>query len=211
MLDYIRDPREIYRQSFAAIRSEADLSSLGKGMDVVAVRLIHACGMPDIVDDLVYSENAAAVGRQALLDGAPIICDVEMVLRGIIGRMLPAGNELICRVATDEARQLGQAIGNTRSAAAMDIIAERFEGSVVAIGNAPTALFRLLELIDDGAPKPALIIGTPVGFVGAVESKAELTANPRGVPFIALCGRRGGSAMAASVVNALASGLETSL
>ncbi len=208
-MDYIRDPVEIYRQSFAAIRSQADLSNLDRGMEAIAVRLIHACGMPDIVGDLCFSEDAAGVGVAALKSGAPVICDVEMVRNGVIARMLPAGNELICKVASDDAREQATAIGNTRSAAAIDLVADRLGGSVVAIGNAPTALFRLLELIDNGAAKPALIIGMPVGFVGAAESKAELASNPRGIPFIAVTGRRGGSAMAAATVNALAAGLET--
>ncbi len=210
MLDYVRDPAAIYRQSFSAIRAEADLSRMPSGMDEIAVRLIHACGMTDLADDLHWSENAVTAGRSALQGGSPVICDVEMVRRGIIERMLPAKNALICEVGSKETAALAQRIGNTRSAAGIEACLGHLEGAVVAIGNAPTALYHLLELIDSGAPKPALIIGMPVGFVGAVESKQELVSYPRGVPFIVVTGRRGGSAMAAATVNALTSGLETS-
>ncbi len=209
MLEYERDPAAIYRESFAAIRREADLSRFSGLMAELVVRLIHACGMTDIAGDIVASEGAAEAGRAALRLGAPIICDVEMVRRGVIERMLPADNELICEVGNPEAAALAIRIGNTRSAAAIELAASRIGGSVVAIGNAPTALFHLLEMIDAGLAKPALIIGMPVGFVGAAESKEELASNSRGVPFIALSGRRGGSALAAAAVNALASGLET--
>lgn len=204
MLDYIREGTEIYIKSFATIRSEADLSNLPPDLESVAVRLIHSCGMTDIVTDLAASPLAATCGRRALAGGAPILCDSRMVAEGITRKRLPAENQVICTLWHSEVPELAQRMGNTRSAAAVDLWLDRLEGSVVAIGNAPTALFRLLELLDGGAPKPALILGFPVGFVGAAESKAELAANSRGVPFIALQGRRGGSAMAVAAVNALA-------
>lgn len=208
MRDYLRDPAAIYRESFAAIRREADLSRFSGEMADLVVRLIHASGMVDIANDIVASDGAFEAGRWALERGAPIICDVEMVRRGIIERLLPAKNELLCEVGSQAAQLLASEIGNTRSAAGIELCAERMGGAVVAIGNAPTALFHLLELADRGVPMPALIIGMPVGFVGAAESKQELASNPRGVPFITLMGRRGGSALAAAAVNALASGLE---
>lgn len=209
MQDYERNPAEIYRESFAAIRREADLSRFSGLMAELVVRLIHACGMTDIADDIVASEGAAEAGRYALKAGAPIICDVEMVRRGIIERMLPASNELICEVGNAKAAERAKAIANTRSAAGMELAGERIGGAVVAVGNAPTALFHLLEMIDAGCARPAMIVGMPVGFVGAAESKDELASNPRGIPFITIKGRRGGSALAAAAINALASGLET--
>ncbi|HEY9647795.1 MAG TPA: precorrin-8X methylmutase, partial [Chroococcidiopsis sp.] len=166
--------------------------------------LIHACGMTDIVSDLAAAPAAVAVGRAALAAGAPIFCDAQMVANGIIRPRLPAHNAVICTLNDGEVPAIAQRIGNTRSAAALELWRSRLGGAVVAIGNAPTALFHLLELLDEGAPKPALILGFPVGFVGAAESKAELAANSRGVPFITLHGRRGGSAIAAAAVNALA-------
>ncbi|MGN6551844.1 MAG: precorrin-8X methylmutase [Pararhizobium sp.] len=204
---YIRDPAEIYRQSFATIRREADLSCFTGAMEALAVRLIHACGMVDLADDIVFSGGAAEAGRAALAAGAPVICDAEMVRHGVIRRLLPAGNDVICLLSDERVAPLAEATGTTRSAAQVDLWDPHLAGAVVAIGNAPTALFRLLERLDAGAPKPALILGFPVGFVGAAESKAELIANPRGVPFIAVGGRRGGSALAAAAVNALAGGL----
>lgn len=204
---YIRDPAEIYRQSFATIRREADLACFSGAMETLAVRLIHACGMVDLAGDIVFSDGAAEAGRAALQAGAPVICDAEMVRQGIIRRLLPAGNDVICLLSDARVAPLAEATGTTRSAAQVDLWDPRLAGAVVAIGNAPTALFRLIERLDAGAPKPALILGFPVGFVGAAESKAELTADPRGVPFIAVRGRRGGSALAAAAVNALAGGL----
>lgn len=204
---YIRDPAEIYRQSFATIRREADLSRFSGAMEVLAVRLIHACGMVDLAADVVFSAGAAEAGRAALAAGAPILCDAEMVRHGIIRRLLPAGNEVLCFIGDERLPALAEAIGTTRSAAQVDLWEEHLGGAVVAIGNAPTALFRLLERLGAGAPKPALILGFPVGFVGAAESKEVLAADPRGVPFVAVRGRRGGSAMAAAAVNALAGGL----
>lgn len=204
MLDYIRDGNEIYRHSFAMIRSEANLAILPLDFDAVAVRLIHACGMTDIVSDLAYSRDAVRVGRSALAAGAPILCDARMVAEGVTRRRLPANNQVICTLSDPQVPGLAQKLENTRSAAALELWRSHLEGAVVAIGNAPTALFRLLEMLDEGTPKPALILGFPVGFVGAVESKAALAANSRGVPFLTIQGRRGGSAMAAAAVNALA-------
>ncbi|MGB7432723.1 MAG: precorrin-8X methylmutase, partial [Ahrensia sp.] len=175
-------------------------------MAKVATRLIHACGMVDIVDDLAFSDGAAEAGIEALQSGSAIYCDVEMVRAGIITRHLTEASEVACTLNDDRVANHAQAIANTRSAAAVDLWA-RLDGSICVIGNAPTALFRLLERMDEGHGQPALIIGIPVGFVGAVESKAELATNPRGAHFITVHGRRGGSAMASSVVNALAAGL----
>jgi precorrin-8X/cobalt-precorrin-8 methylmutase len=204
MLDYIRDGSAIYDKSFATIRAEADLSGIPADLEKVAVRLIHACGMTDVATDLAASPQAAQLGRQALQAGAKILCDSQMVADGVTRTRLPAANEVICTLRDGRVPGLAEKIGNTRSAAALELWLPDLAGSIVAIGNAPTALFRLLELIDDGAPKPALIIGIPVGFVGAIESKLELAQNSRGIPFITLHGRRGGSAMAAAAVNALA-------
>lgn len=203
-MDYLRTGDDIYRQSFAMIRAEADLDRLPTDLASVAVRLIHACGMTDIVPDLAASPDAVKAGRAALAIGAPILCDSQMVANGITRRRLSAHNAIICTLTHPDIAEMAQRIGNTRSAAAVDLWHPYLEGAVVAIGNAPTALFHLLELLDQGAPKPALILGFPVGFVGAAESKAELAANSRGVPFITLHGRRGGSAIAAAAVNALA-------
>ncbi|TYQ29015.1 precorrin-8X methylmutase [Pseudanabaena sp. UWO311] len=204
MLDYIRDGNEIYQKSFATIRAEADLSILPQDLEVVAVRLIHACGMTDIIRDLGYSEDVVKIGRAALKNGANILCDAQMVANGVTRKRLPANNPVICTLNEPEVPELAKTIGNTRSAAAMELWRSHIEGSIVAIGNAPTALFRLLEMLDQGLPKPAVILGFPVGFVGAIESKAALAANSRGVPFLTIHGRRGGSAMAAAALNALA-------
>lgn len=204
MIDYIRDGNEIYQNSFAMIRSEVDLALLPRDLEAVAVRLIHACGMTDIVHDLAYSLDAVAIGRTALAKGAPILCDAQMVANGVTRKRLPADNAVICTLNEPEVPTIAHTLQNTRSAAAMELWRPYLEGAVVAIGNAPTALFRLLELLDAGAPKPALILGFPVGFVGAAESKAALAADSRGVAFLTLQGRRGGSAMAAAAVNALA-------
>ena len=204
MIDYIRDGNEIYQNSFAMIRAEADLSRLPAALEAVAVRLIHSCGMTDIVQDLAFSIDAAETGRSALINGALILCDAQMVANGVTRKRLPANNAVICTLNDPQVPTIAQTIQNTRSAAALELWKPHLEGAVVAIGNAPTALFRLLELLDEGAPKPALILGFPVGFVGAAESKAALAANSRGVPFLTIQGRRGGSAMAAAAVNALA-------
>ncbi|MBW4651876.1 MAG: precorrin-8X methylmutase [Kaiparowitsia implicata GSE-PSE-MK54-09C] len=204
MLEYLRDGGEIYRRSFATIRAEANLAQIPPDLELVAVRLIHTCGMVDVVDDLTASPQAGALGRAALIAGCPILCDAQMVAAGITQRRLPAQNPILCTLNAPEVPALAQTLGNTRSAAALELWRSHLEGAVVAIGNAPTALFRLLELLDDGWPKPALILGFPVGFIGAAESKAALAADSRGVPFITLQGRRGGSALAAAAINALA-------
>ncbi|MFZ1813753.1 MAG: precorrin-8X methylmutase [Rhizobiaceae bacterium] len=205
-LSYIRDPEEIYRQSFATIEAEASLPARSSGMRAVAIRMIHACGMVDLVSDMRFSEGAAEAGTRALVAGKPVFCDVEMVRAGIIASRLPASNERVCTLNDPRAADIGKASGNTRSAASVELWDERLEGAIALIGNAPTALFRLLELIDGGLPRPALIIGVPVGFVGAAESKAELAANARGCDFITVLGRRGGSAVAAAALNALCPG-----
>ncbi len=202
MIDYIRNGDDIYRKSFAIIRSEANLDRLPADLAHVTVRLIHACGMTDLANDIEASSDAVQAGRQALAKGAAIYCDAQMVANGVTRKRLPVENAVICTLNDPTVPELAQKIRNTRSAAALDLW--NLEGSVIAIGNAPTALFRLLELLDAGAAKPALILGFPVGFVGAAESKLELAANSRGVPFITLHGRRGGSAIAAAAVNALA-------
>jgi len=204
MLDYIRDGNEIYRQSFATIRAEANFSGLPQDLEVVAVRLIHSCGMTDIVQDLAYSEDVVKIGREALQNGANILCDAQMVANGVTRKRLPAHNQVICTLNDPAVPELAQKLGNTRSAAAMELWRSQIAGSIVAIGNAPTALFRLLEMLDQGLPKPAVILGFPVGFVGAIESKAALAENSRGVPFLTIHGRRGGSAMCAAALNALA-------
>jgi precorrin-8X/cobalt-precorrin-8 methylmutase len=203
-MDYIRDGNEIYQKSFAIIRSEVTLNILPPDLEPIAVRLIHACGMTDVIDDLAYSSHVAKAGRAALAQGAPILCDAQMVAYGITRDRLPANNSVICTLRDPDVPAIAQKLQTTRSAAALELWRSHLEGAVVAIGNAPTALFRLLELLDEGAPKPALILGFPVGFVGAAESKAALAQNNRGVPFLTLLGRRGGSAMAAAAVNALA-------
>jgi precorrin isomerase len=203
-MNYIRNGSEIYDRSFAIIRAEANLSILPPDVAKVAVRLIHACGMTDIVSDLSYSPTAVELGRKALSAGAPILCDARMVAEGIIRDRLPANNQVICTLKDPEVAAIAKKIENTRSAAALELWLPYLQDAVVAIGNAPTALFRLLEMLDEGCPKPALILGFPVGFVGAAESKAELIANNRGIPFLSLQGRRGGSAIAAAAVNALA-------
>ena len=208
MIDYIRDGQEIYRNSFAIIRAEANLDSIPADLEKLAVRVIHACGMVDAIEDLRFSPVAGMAGRDALAAGAPILCDARMVLEGVTRTRLPANNKVICTLKEDGVAQMALEQGNTRSAVALELWRPYLEGSVVVIGNAPTALFYLLEMIDAGAPKPALILGFPVGFVGAAESKAMLAADSRGVPFVIMQGRRGGSAMAAAAVNALATEIE---
>ena len=207
MRPYERVPAEIYKQSFATVRAEANLDRFDTGMQALAIRLIHACGMVEIADRIAYSQGAYLAGHRALKAGAPVLCDCEMVGAGIIRRYLPCDNEVVVTLNDPRTPEHAQSIGNTRSAAAVELWEPHLEGAVVAVGNAPTALFHLLEMIDAGAPKPAVILGFPVGFVGAAESKAELAARPRGCDFIALRGRRGGSAIASAAVNALAAGL----
>ncbi len=205
MTDYLRDGDEIYRRSFAIIRAEADLRHIPADLEKLAVRVAHASGMVDAIGDLAFSPGAGAAGREALRAGAAILCDSRMVAEGITRTRLPADNTVLCTLRDPAVPDLAKVLGNTRSAAALELWRPLLAGSVVAIGNAPTALFRLLDMLDEGAPKPALILGFPVGFIGAAESKAALAENSRGVPFVILRGRRGGSAMTAAAVNALAS------
>jgi precorrin-8X/cobalt-precorrin-8 methylmutase len=202
-MDYLRDPAEITRRSFDIIAAETDLSALPADLAPVATRIVHTCGMPDVVADLAFSQDAAAVGRRALAAHAPILCDVNMVLAGIMTKRLAPGHPI--HAATDqlEASELAGHTGQTRSAAGMELLARHHHDAIVVIGNAPTALFRLLELIAEGAARPALVLGFPVGFVGAAESKVALAANAFGLPFMTLHGRRGGSAIAAAALNAL--------
>jgi precorrin-8X/cobalt-precorrin-8 methylmutase len=204
MTYYLRDGAAIYRQSFAIIRAEADLARFSDEEADVAVRMLHACGMVEIAEDIVFADGVIAAGRGALRAGAPIICDSEMVSHGITRARLPANNPVICTLRDPAVPALAEKLGTTRSAAALELWLDRLAGAIVAIGNAPTSLFRLLEMLDEGAPHPAAILGIPVGFVGAAESKEALIANPRGVPFIAVRGRAGGSAMTAAAVNGLA-------
>ena len=205
MTDYLKDPSAIYARSFEIIRAEADLSSLPSSALTIATRVIHSCGMIDVVDDLVISGAFQQAAITALQSGNPILVDSEMVHHGIIARQLPMKNEIICTLNDPRAREIGVENSITRSAAAVELWRDNLVNAIVVIGNAPTALFRLLEIIDAGAPKPACIVAMPVGFVGAAESKAELIANPRGIPFASIKGRKGGSAMASSVINALTS------
>jgi precorrin-8X/cobalt-precorrin-8 methylmutase len=206
--DYVRDGAEIYRRSFATIRAEADLARFPADVERVVVRMIHACGMVDLVDDVACSPGVVAEARAALLAGAPVLCDARMIASGITRHRLPAGNEVVCTLADPAVPALAESLGTTRSAAALDLWGDRLGGAVVAIGNAPTALFRLLELLAAGAPRPAAVLGLPVGFVGAAESKAALAAHAPGVPYLVVHGRRGGSAMAVAAVNAIASEAE---
>ncbi|WP_332119755.1 precorrin-8X methylmutase [Azorhizobium caulinodans] len=203
-LDYERDGTAIYERSFAIIRAEADLSRFSDDEADVAVRMIHACGLVDAARDFVFGPGFVAAARAALQAGAPILCDAQMVAHGVTRARLPANNEVICTLRDERVPALAAEIGNTRSAAALELWRDRMEGAVVAIGNAPTALFHLFEMLDAGAPKPAAILGMPVGFVGAAESKDALAENPRGVPFAIVRGRLGGSAITAAAINALA-------
>jgi len=203
MIEYLRDPAAIYRQSFATIRAERPLDALAPDHAALALRIAHACGMVDAIDTLAMTANVVAAARQALSQGAPILCDASMVVHGIIRKRLPHADAPLCIVDEAQTAALALSMGTTRSAAAVDRWGSRLDGAVVAIGNAPTALFRLLEIVDAGGPRPAALFAFPVGFVGALESKAELVANPRGLEFATLPGRRGGSAMAAAAINAL--------
>jgi precorrin-8X/cobalt-precorrin-8 methylmutase len=205
--NYLRDGAEIYRRSFATIRAEADLAHFSGDEEHVAVRMIHASGMVEIAADLVFSQGAVALARAALRQGAPILCDSKMLARGIIAARLPRGNEVICTLDAPSVPSLAQKLGTTRSAAALELWRDRLDGAIAAIGNAPTALFHLLDILDDTSTRPAIIVGMPVGFVGAAESKEALIADAR-VPFITLKGRKGGSAMAAAALNAIASEAE---
>lgn len=201
---YLRDGAAIYQRSFAIIRAEADLSGFSAEEADVVVRMIHACGVVEAAANIVFGGNLVAAARGALAAGAPILCDAEMVAHGVTRARLPASNEVICTLNDARVAALAKQHATTRSAAAIELWGDRVSGAVVAIGNAPTALFHLLDLIDSGLPKPAAILGIPVGFVGAAESKAALAANSRGVPFLTVRGRMGGSAMTAAAVNALA-------
>lgn len=202
--DYLRDGASIYERSFAIIRAEADLSRFSPEEADIAVRMIHACGQVGAAEMIEFAPGLVAVARDALKGGAPILCDAEMVAHGITRARLPAKNEVVCTLRDPRVPGLAAKLGTTRSAAALELWGDRLEGSVVAIGNAPTALFRLLEMLDAGAAKPAAIIGIPVGFVGAAESKEALARNSYGVPYLIVRGRMGGSAMTAAAVNALA-------
>ncbi|WP_299955845.1 precorrin-8X methylmutase [uncultured Modestobacter sp.] len=206
MYDYEHDGAEIYRQSFATIRAEADLSGLPEDVAQVAVRMIHACGQVDLVADVAFSPDVVRAGRTALESGAPVLCDAQMVASGVTRKRLPAFNEVVCTLNDPRTPDLAREMGTTRTAAAMHLWGDRLDGAVVAIGNAPTALFHLLEMVRDGAPRPAAVIGIPVGFIGAVESKEALTASD--LEFLAVRGRRGGSAITAAAVNAIASTAE---
>jgi len=204
VLDYTRDAAEIYRQSFAMIRDEAELARFPEDVSRVVVRLIHTCGQVDVADHVAFTPGVADAAHRALAAGAPVLCDSSMVAAGVTRSRLPAGNEVVSLVADPRAADLAAAMGSTRSAAGVDLWADRLGGAVVAIGNAPTALFRLLELLDEGAPVPAAVLGGPVGFVGSAQSKDELIERPRGMDYLVVTGRRGGSAMAAAAVNAVA-------
>jgi precorrin-8X/cobalt-precorrin-8 methylmutase len=204
MPDYIKDGAEIYQRSFAIIRAEADLSAFSAAEADIAVRMIHACGLVEASRHIVFGEGLVAAASNALQAGAPVFCDAEMVAHGVTRARLPNNNRIICTLRDPGVPALAERLGTTRSAAALDLWLDRLEGAIVAIGNAPTALFRLLELIDAGAPRPAAILGIPVGFVGAAESKDELMTHPCGIPFLVVRGRLGGSAMTAAALNALA-------
>lgn len=205
MTDYIRDGAEIYRRSFMTIRAETDLAGVEPVLERTIVRMIHACGMVDLVRDVAASPGFAPAAEAALIAGAPVLCDTNMVASGVTRRRLPADNEVVCTLTDPRVAPLAQEIGNTRTAAAIELWRERLEGAVVVFGNAPTALFHLLDMIAAGAPRPAAVIGIPVGFIGAAESKVALAENDLGLEYLVVHGRRGGSAMASAAVNALAS------
>lgn len=202
-MSYLRDPDAIYAQSFATIRAEANLAALPPALHDTAIRMIHACGMPDLAADIVGTADIVEATREALISGAPILCDCEMVRSGVIRRLLPKDTELLLTLKHPDVPALAERLGTTRSAAAVELWRERLAGAVVLIGNAPTALFHLLEMLAAGAPKPASIIAAPVGFVGAAESKAQLAEADHGVPFVTVLGRRGGSAITAAALNAM--------
>ena len=206
MYEYEKDGAEIYRRSFATIRAETDLTGLPEDVARVAVRMVHACGQVDLVGDLAYSPDVVARAREALDAGAPVLCDAEMVASGVTRRRLPKDNEVVCTLNDPRTPALAADLGTTRTAAALELWRDRLDGAVVAIGNAPTALFHLLEMVAAGAPRPAAVVGIPVGFIGAVESKDALAASD--LEFLVVHGRRGGSAITAAAVNALASTVE---
>ena len=206
-LAYIRDPEAIYEQSFTVIESLPELQVLDDAMRPIAIRMVHACGMPDIVADLRWSEDFQHIGRDALGRGAGILCDVESLGSIIMKRLLPEETTIRCDINSSECQALARRVNCTRAAAQVDLWGDKIAGAILVIGNAPTTLFRILEHIDNGGARPAVILGFPVGFVGAAESKAELADNPRGIPYITLMGRRGGTAIAAACMNAIAAGL----
>jgi len=206
--DYERDGAEIYRASFATIRREADLSGVPPALERVAVRMVHACGMIDLVSDMAWAAEFATEAAAALAAGAPVLCDSSMVAAGITRSRLPARNEVLCTLRDPQVAGLAARLGTTRTAAAVELWRDRLAGALVAIGNAPTALFHLLEMVAAGAPRPAAVVGVPVGFIGAAESKAALAEDPLRIPFLVVHGRRGGSAIASAAVNALASEAE---
>lgn len=209
-MEWLRDPDEIYRRSFAIVADEADLSGIPEDMQDIAIRLVHACGMPDIVADLCWSDGVAAAARDALASGAPVICDAQMVADGVIAARLPADNQILSMIRLPNVAEMAKDQSTTRSAAQVELWKPFLPGSIVAIGNAPTALFRLLEIIaEDPSRAPAAILGFPVGFVGAAESKDALHDGDHGIPYVTLLGRRGGSAMASAAVNALAGRYES--
>ena len=202
--EYVRDGAEIYRRSFATIRAEAELDGMPPEVAQVAVRMIHACGMVDLARDIAWSPRAVLAAREALRGGAPVFCDAAMVAAGVTRRRLPADNDIVCTLGDERVPGLAAELGTTRSAAAMELWRDRLAGAVVAVGNAPTALFRLLEMIDAGAGRPAAVLGLPVGFIGAAESKQALADHPA-LEHLVVHGRRGGSAMAVAAINAIAS------
>jgi precorrin-8X/cobalt-precorrin-8 methylmutase len=204
--DYLRDGAEIYRRSFATIRAEADLTGMPPDVAQVAVRMIHACGMTDLVADLDWSPSVVVRAREALRRGAPVLCDAQMVASGVTRRRLPADNDVVCTLGAPGVPELAERLGTTRSAAALELWRDRLDGAVVAIGNAPTALFRLLELVAEGSGRPAAVLGVPVGFIGAAESKRALADSD--LEYLVVHGRRGGSAMTAAAVNAIANETE---
>jgi precorrin-8X/cobalt-precorrin-8 methylmutase len=208
VLDYLRDAAEIYQQSFAAIRAEAELSRFPTDVERVVVRLIHTCGQVDVAEHVAYTDDVVTKAGTALAADAPVLCDSSMVAAGITAARLPANNQIVSLVADPAAAELAARRRTTRSAAGVELWAERLAGAVVAIGNAPTALFRLLELVDEGASAPAAVLGGPVGFIGSAQSKQELIERPRGMSYLVVRGRRGGSAMAAAAVNAIAASAE---
>lgn len=207
-MNYTKDSTAIYKESFSIIRRESDLSAFSTDLSRVVVRMIHACGMTDLPRLVLASPNAAEMGIQALRTGAPILCDANMVANGITRQRLPVENQVICTLRDARTASLAEQLQTTRSAAAIELWRDQLAGSVVVIGNAPTALFHLLEMLEQGAPHPALILGMPVGFVGAAESKLALVESRLAIPYITVQGRRGGSAIAAAAVNALASEIE---
>jgi precorrin-8X/cobalt-precorrin-8 methylmutase len=208
-MEYVREPDAIYAQSFAEISRVKQLQVLPEAIRPLATRIVHACGMPEILADFRYSNDVVDAAKTAFALGADVYCDVDTLRYGVMERLLPSGCKLHCRISAPETANLAKANKMTRAAAQIDLWGERLKGQIVAIGNAPTTLFRLLELIDQGLPKPAVIVAFPVGFVGAAESKAELVRDARGVPYVTLLGKRGGTAMAQAAINALAGGLST--